>query len=137
MQISPIRQQKYNNNFTALKKVQCWRKVSEGFRCSSLESRIMDELKELAKVNKFFKDNDVNAIVSVVGWTGTKIVLKSKPAAKTFVNKIKNLFVSPQLCVISNNHVCPDESSYRVAKNLREVKEGKKDISTIFTSWPN
>ena len=133
MQISPIGQQEYRTKFAALKKVQCLRNVNYGDLCSTFDKRVMDELKELAKVNDFFKNNDVKAIVSVVSASGARIVMSSKPVAKTFVDKIKNLLLSPEVWIISDDHICPCDSSYYIAKKLREVKDGKQDISSIMS----
>ena len=130
MQISPIQQN--NTNFTALKKVQCLRQ-KHGYHCTSRERLVISELEELAKENNFFKNNDIKALISIERYSGTKIVLKSKPTAKTLKDRIKNLFVSPQYYFISDTHPCPDDSSFYVAKKLREVKNGNKDFSTIFT----
>jgi hypothetical protein len=138
MQISPIQQNQnynkdFNTSFSALKKVQCWRQVEYGCLCTSSEKRIMNELKDLAKVNDFFKNSDVKAVVTVVRGSGAKIILSCKPVAKKFIDKIKNFILSPQLYVISDTHICPDDSSYYLSKKLREVKEGKQDFSSIIT----
>ena len=129
MQIQPTHKQS-TPNFTALKKIKC---SKSGYTCNSEEQRVIKELKDLAKVDKFFKDNDVNAQVTVKRYSGTKVKLETKPATKNFRDRIKNLFIEPKTYLLKDTHWCPLDSSFFVAKKLRNIKNNIEEFSKTFT----
>lgn len=130
MQIQSINNYSQQNspNFNALKNIRC--KLGP---CSGHEKLIVNELKLLAKENNFFKNNDVNAIISVESWKGAELKLESKPAAKTLKEKIKNFFAEPEVHTVKDKHSCPFDSSYFLARKLRDVTENKQNFLSIFT----
>ena len=113
----------YNPDFGALNKIKCMCNGRPTSLCTHNEHKIIDELRELAKVDKFFKDNDVNAKVSVENIVGAKVILESKPVAKNFSDKIKNLFISKNTRIIQDTHRCPIDSSYFLARKLRDMTQ--------------
>ena len=121
--------QSNNTNFGALKKVHCgWSsKRSYDFQCRNLEKKIIKELSDLAERNKFFKENDVAARVNA-----SEVVLKSKPAPKNIFDRVKNLFVKSKVYSIEDYHPCPDDSSYFIARKLRNIRDGKERFSDVF-----
>ena len=126
MQIQLQKNCNYSNktNFGALKDIKC---ISSSCRChkpcSVLENNVIQELKELAKVDKFFKENDVEASITVKRFYGTELKLVAYPVAKNFKEKVKNFFTLPKIRVIRDSHSCPDESTFGVAKKLREKRK--------------
>ena len=137
MQIQPKNKylQSNNTSFGALKKVHCeWgAKRSNSFECHNLEKRIIKELKDLAERNKFFKENDVSARVNV-----GEVVLESKPVPKNIFDRVKILFVKSKVYSLEDYHPCPDDSSYFIARKLRNIKDGKERFSDVFVKdWFN
>ena len=125
MQIQPTNHKQSNNtNFGALKKVQCVSSITcRELPCTNLEKNVIKELKDLAKVDKFFKENDVNAKVRVNS-LGAEVKLIAQPVAKNFIDKIKIFFTTPKVHTISDySHRCPHDSAFFVAKKLREMKK--------------
>ena len=112
-----------NTSFGALKKVICVEYgTSNEVYCTSLGKNVVKELKDLAKVDRFFKENDVKASVGI-SFIGTEVKLESKPVAKNFLGKIKNFFTEPNVRRIRDTHSCPLDSAFFVAKKLREMKK--------------
>jgi len=132
MIIDSIQHTKYNTNFMAIKKIKCREVYGQRINCSQYEKLVIEELKKLAQENVFFSKNDVNAQVTVESYWGSSVQLKCKPAAKNIVQKFKNLFISPKIYTVKNENRCPDESAFFVAKKIREVKENKKEFSSVF-----
>jgi len=123
IQIQPTNHiQSNKTNFGALKSIKCVSVNCQKRPCTYHEKNIIEELKDLAKVDKFFKENDVNAKVQVSRLLGAIVRLEAKPTPKNFVNKIKNFFTTPKVRIISDNHHCPLDSTFFVAKKLREMK---------------
>ena len=87
-------------------------------------------MKKLAKKNNFFKQNDIDAKISVVRYKGAMLVLEYKPVAKTFVDKIKNIFTAKKTYILKAEHGCPDDSSFVLAKKIRSIKNDDKEFLT-------
>ncbi len=128
--------QSNNTNFGVLKKIYCSRGSIQHSPCKLHEINVMNELKGLAKKDKFFKENDVYAIVSVKRWYGTHVRLASKPTPKNLFDKIKNFFIRPTHYMVENLQSCPDDSSYFVARRLRNIKDSKESFSDVFSKVP-
>lgn len=115
-----------NINFGALKKVVCVSSIADcsEVTCFDLGKDVIRELRDLANVDRFFKENDVIACVSI-SYSGTEIKLRAKPIAKNFTDKIKNLFGFPSSkdTIIRDTHGCPLDSAFFVVKKLREMKK--------------
>ena len=133
MQVSQIQQQKHNTNFSALKKIKCREVYGQKMPCSWNEKFVIKELKSLANQNEFFKENNVDAEVTVERNWGGRVLLKAKPVVNGLVAKIKNLFVEAEKYEIRANHFCPDDSSFALAKKLRNISNGKEDFYDVFT----
>lgn len=130
MQVQSINNysQQNNTNFGALKNIRC----KKGY-CSEQEKLIIDELKKLAKEHNFFKKHDVNAVVSVESWKGAEVRLESKPAAKTLGDRLRNFFAEPEVHAVKDTHSCPYDSTYFMARKLRDIRTNKESFLTIFT----
>jgi len=118
-----------NTNFGALKKVYCgWsNNHNYDYECHKLEKKIIKELRDLAEKDNFFKNNDVTARVN-----SHRVTLKSKPTQKNIFDKVKNLFIRPKYYMVEDNHLCPDDSSYFIARKLRNIRDGKERFSDVF-----
>jgi len=114
-----------NPNFNALKKIRCQKIYDTYEPCSFLENRIISELKDLASKQDFFKRNNVKATVTVERYHGARVELKYKPIGENFVDKVKNFFKPYKEYIMRDSHPCPDDSSYFIAKNLRDKKKAK------------
>ena len=110
-----------NPAFSKLKKVQC----SKNF-CTYKEELVLNELRKLAEKNNFFKDYDVNALIDVQMFEGALLRMECKPVAKTIKEKIKNLFIEPKVIELKKVSRCTDESSYYLAKELRNIGESNE-----------
>lgn len=123
-----------NNNqsspsFSKLKNIRCVQSralIGIGARCNFYEERIANELKDVAKKNTFFQDYDVKAYVNVRRGDKSSLLLQCKPAAKTFKEKIKNFFSTGQIVEMKRKYNCPDDSSFYLAKDIREIGESDK-----------
>lgn len=127
MKINNSQQQRYSPNFGVLKSVKCLNSQNKKRCCSYWENIIAKEVKSLASENNFFIKNDVEASVRVQKYADAMLMLKCKPAAKSFLDKIKNLFVTPQKYKLIDNHNCVDESSYFLSRKIREMKGKSED----------
>lgn len=123
MQVSQIQQQKHNTNFSALKKIKCREVYGQKMPCSWNEKFVIKELKSLANQNEFFKENNVDAEVTVERKWGGRVLLKAKPVVNGLVAKYE----------IRANHSCPDDSSFALAKKIRNISNGKEDFYDVFT----
>ena len=140
MQIQSINNYSQQNspNFNALKNIRC--KLGP---CSGHEKLIVNELKLLAKENNFFKNNDVNAIISVESWKGAELKLESKPAATTQTGSpAKNATANPTTSPIYINGVKTDFEAYNINGNnyfkLRDVALALSGTDAQFNvTWDN
>lgn len=120
MRLDRVNGTNVNTNFNALKKIRC-----KNDPRTFWEGRIIDELKKVSLKHDFFKKNNVNAFVSVERYFGAQVILKYKPIGENFIDKVKNFFKPYKEYVMRDSHSCPDDSSYFIAKNLRDKKKSK------------
>lgn len=118
------------------KKVRCKYALFQEVPCSPLEKSVIKELRDLAKIDNFFKENDVKARVIVERHSGARVWLDSKPAPKNIFERIRNLFVKPTTYRAEDRHRCPDDSAFFIAKKLRNIKDKKEDFFSVFKETP-
>lgn len=127
MKIDSIKQNNTNpQNFGALKKVYCPIGWQNNAPCIGYEAQIADELRKLADKHDFFKNNNVNANIFLNSDIGAKLVLKYKPVAKNFMDRIRNLFAVERTIKISEKYRCPMDATYYMGKRLRSMQTGNE-----------
>ena len=126
-----------NQSFKGLRKVvRCKFAPFQEVPCSSLEKTVIKELRDLAKVDNFFIENDVKARVMIERHQGARIWLDSKPAPKNIFERIRNLFLPPTTYHMVDKHPCPDDSAFCIAKKLRNIKDKKETFLSCFKKMP-
>ena len=114
-------------NFGKLKRVKCRTESIYGRgRCGFYEERIVNELKEIARINNFFRDYDVTAFVAVERGKGATLLMQCKAAAKTFKEKFKNFFSLGEMVLLEKKYNCTDDSSFFLAKEIRDIQDSNK-----------